>query len=324
MGSIELIDSRFILSEGDRKRVLLDLRALYENHSGRKMSDYSDSNGGAEFLYTFETEVLEKLWLKFASMHTPIPMQIVLLDWLRMLFKRSRPFSLLRIGGEALFPETWPELFHSFHRDGHCYWLQQSGRPAKMGIISWEMPLCEMLLPHSWFDGVYLDDAKEELSVTVIDKALLSLRRRGMLYLFTRRAELQKYLSDLCPGLEMFSLPSGGALMLGAVQQEEKQAVWQGSLLGRQELLEKMISEKLAELSSNMQMIEENLLPGLIEKTMVLEQLILEAYQWQPVDDSKYLVNELKSSLIDCRLGLGSTGTVKDKFCALQEAMVEL
>ena len=46
--------------------------------------------------------------------------------------------------------------------------------------------------------------------------------------------------------------------------------------------------------------------------------------EYMPVDDSKYLVNELKSSLIDCRLGLGSTGTVKDKFCALQEAMAEL
>ena len=219
--------------------------------------------------------------------------------------RKYKPFKILYVGSKLpAWGKGFNQLLREFHPDSRLYWLTQTDTRPENYCIGIKMLYAELLLPQKTFDIVVLDDKDETLLTSMRENVILSLRIQGRIILLSKRPEIMDvFLGPVADRYELGASWQTGHRLLTA---KERKAIEADTMDGSvavivQEVLQRVTLAQEALLSADAN------LDVLLQTAEDAEQYILLSYATLPSLEVKYLVNEWKRALLECRLGWGST-----------------
>lgn len=290
------------------KVLLLDTLDFYSNHSAISMWDLGMTNDDVDYVLDRNVKkILSKVKEINIAVGAGYRLEIVMM--VAYCLRKYKPFKILYVGGTL---PTWMKgfvkLLHMFHADSRLYWLTQKCTLNEDYCINMNMPYEEVLLPQNTFDIVVLDDTDESLLTAMKETVILSLRVQGKIIVMSQRMEIMYAFID--GTAEKYDLGDGWQIGQRILSSEEIATMQADTIDGSvamilQEVLQRITLVREALLLTDVDM------DVLLQTADEVEQYILLSYAALPSLEAKYLVNEWKRALLDCRLGWGSISRVK-------------
>ncbi len=294
-----------------RKALLLDTLDFYSNHSAIPMHIYV--GGEEKFDFILDRKVKKLLTQVEKSTNTIMGAgyRIVILLLIAYCLRKYKPFKILYVGSKyPIWLEDCSDLLHQFHPDSRLYYLTNTNEKIQSSYcVGINMPFEELLLPRSTFDVVIMDDTDESLLPVMKDDIWRSLCLGGQEIILSKRYEIMDALvGDKVVKYELGNDWQIAHRLFDSKEYKDMESDTLDSAVNviRDEAIQRitLVQNALLSLETNLDM--------LLSTADEVEQYILLIYAFLPSLEIKYLVNEWKRALLECRLGWGKKEKVRD------------
>lgn len=294
------------------KVLILDTLDFYSNHSAIAMHVVSDTESNVDFVLDRKVKhILSMVGEENIAISKGYRQVIAML--VAHCLRKYKPFKILYISSKwSAWMEGFVQLLRQFHSDSRFFWLTQTEENSANCFINIKMPYMELLLPQNTFDIVVLDDTDESLLMTMKEPVMLSLCIQGKVIVLSKRAEIMD--SFVGMAADRYELGDGWQIGHRLLSFEERAVIEADTMNGAvavivQEVLKRIMLVQETFLSAEADSdIDMDMLLQIAEE---VEQYILLTYSALPSLEVKFLVNEWKRALLDCRLGWGQKENVR-------------
>lgn len=285
------------------KALLLDTLDFYSNHSTIPMHDEGGTSDDVDFVLDREVKKLLAM-VEEDSSAIGAGYQAAIALLVAGCLRKYKPLKILYVGGRlSRWQEGFWQLLQRFHPDSRLYRLTQMTNVGENYGIGIKMSFAELLLPKDCFDAVLLDDTDADLLPAMRETIILSLHTQGELIILSSRQEIME--AFLGNTAEQYELGDGWQLGHYILKAEERKAIQKDSMEGAVAAVLQASMERITLVQAAMSAPNADM-DVLLEAVEQVEQYMLLIYAALPGMEVKYLANEWKRALLECRLGWGS------------------
>ena len=290
------------------KVLLLDNLDFYSNHSAIAMHDVSETEDEFDFVLDRKVKkIISMVVDKNIAVETGYRQIIAIL--VAYCLRKYKPFKILYVSSKLpAWMQGVVQLLRQFHPDSRLYWLTQTEDVSENYCIGMKMLYDELLLPKNVFDIIVLDDTDESLIMAMEETVMLSLRIQGKIIVLSKRPKIM----DVFVGMAADRYELGAGWQVG-----HRFFSWEDWRAMEADTFEGAVSVILQESLQRVMLVQEAVLSedadmdALLQTADEVEKYILLTYSVLPSLEVKFLVNEWKRALLDCRLGWGKKEKVR-------------
>ena len=315
MSNINYSDGKYILQDGARGALLVDVRNSFVNRSRVHSHQFTEQRTVEYPLTNIVNAAANKIFKR-----TPETMAelVTYLQIVARLLRKPQIHTVLRVGQWSPLDESLAEILPQFNPSNKLYCLSETRPLGKIPSVNFIFAEGEYLLPENKFDTIIFPS-------TPPPEVLSAVKDYGRIYFIAQPWKVEEFLKNAA---QVFTMTEAVSLFELEVSPQFRPELRKRTPQGQ-------LNEKLSAISQTVAKV-----PAVIKKFNTLptrrktayldeyiaevaraEKVLAEIFPALPSDSVKFNFNRLKEFLIDLRLGNGSTARVNRQYEILEKEL---